>query len=369
MPREPEYDWTFIEPYLDNQIEVSSRNRELPYMTPRQFRDSILVGKKPIDLIREGFSKHLVSFLSKLSQGKFHLSKDEFASVYENGTSLDEMAKAYGLKREEITFLRALYGIRCKGATFQKRKLMETSLTPRQKEILYGSLLGDAKRTSSSSVGFCQGTKQRDYLLWKYLEFENVASALPKDTVYKGESGSSLHNYSFYTKANTDVEKAVGLFYGQGSKEVCEEILDALTPLSLAVWYQDDGSVGFNERLTASPALCCSFCTESFSVESCLLLRRWMKSKYDIDTILRNRHVGKGTFRIHAAGISDSEKLASVIKPYLLPMFQYKVDHAAYVSWEERKASGFAYEEPDMLKALENMRQERSKQCPTPSSV
>jgi len=360
MPRHPQYDWALLDPYLDNQIEVSSRNRERPYMTPRQFRDSILMGKTVKELRSEGFSKHLVNFLSRLAQGGVRLSKEEFLSAYESGMSLEEMSEKYGMTRDEATFLRALYGIKCKGANFQKRKQTEILLTPRQKEILYGSLLGDAKKMSPSSVGFGQGTKQRDYLLWKYLEFENVASVPPKDTPYEGTLGNPLHDYRFYTKANTDIEKAVSLFYGQGNKEVCDEILEVLTPLSLAVWYQDDGMVDFNKRLVAPPAPNCCFCTDSFSIESCLKLVKWFKSKYDIEMVLRPR--GKG-LRIYTAGISDSEKLIALIRPHILPMFNYKIDYSAYIAWQERKAAGFSYEEPDLLKALDNMRLERSRQC------
>ena len=105
------------------------------------------------------------------------MTQDLFNQEYiEQGKPLDDIAKRHGISRDDITFVRQLYGVKSTGSKYQHRKATETPLTDRQKEILYGSLLGDAQRLSPSSVKFGHGYKQKCYVEWKYDEFKSVAS-------------------------------------------------------------------------------------------------------------------------------------------------------------------------------------------------
>ena len=288
------YNWDLLDPYLDVQVANGARNRELSHITPRQFKEAILAGKSSTDLIGQGISKHLLKFLGNLAQGKVSLSKEEFTREYEGGASLDEIASKHQMPREDLTYLRELFGIKCKGAKFQTRKKTETLLTSHQLQILYGSLMGDAKRMSPSSAGFGHGTKQRDYLFWKYFAFENLTSPVKlRHTPYSGTTGNELHDWRFYTSANTDIERVMTSFYSSGSKQVTEEILEHLTPLSIAVWYQDDGNTAFTHQFSGGYAPECSLCTDSFTLESCEIIKRWFKARHRLDTIIVPR--GKGS--------------------------------------------------------------------------
>ena len=114
-------------------------------------------------------SKHLVQFYSNLSQGKIILSKIDFEREYEKGLSLDEISEKHKISRDDMSFLRQLYGLKVKGAKYINRKKIEIPLTQRQKDILYGSMMGDACKMSNASVKFKQGFSQKDFLLWKYI--------------------------------------------------------------------------------------------------------------------------------------------------------------------------------------------------------
>jgi len=316
-----------LTPYLDAEISLSSRNRKLRTLTLREFIIKKTQGMTMRAMRDEGLSRHLLQFLSNFAQGKIDLDEEMFKQEYWSGMTLLEIAAKHGITAEDIGFLRQLYGIRAKGPTFQRRKRTEAKLTPRQRELIYGSLMGDAKMMSPSSVGFGHGTNQQDYLMWKYNELRNLCSeeSLRIRKYTDRRSGSLLVDGRFYTKANTEVEEILGQFYETGKREVSEEILDNLTPFSVAVWYMDDGCADMKLRqiskgINARPSF--MFCTDSFSYSSCQLIQHWFKEKWNIDTIARKqRDIGH---RI-VVRTSSSKEFANIVQQHMLPMFQYKI--------------------------------------------
>lgn len=337
-------DWAIVEPYLDVELNLSARNRSSRFITLREFKQALLAGKSIPVMIQEGISKHLLGFYGIFMQGKILLTKEAFQKDYEAGLALDDMAKKYGMNREHLTYLRQLYGIKAKGATFQYRKETEVPLTQRQKEILYGSMMGDAKRMSPSSAGFGHGTFQMEYLAWKFREFASVASkgSWKETSCISKITGRVIKGWRFYTHANTDVETIIGQFYKSGRKEVTRAILENLTPLSIAVWFQDDGKTDFFHRLTnlQNHTPMPMFCTESFSIESCMEIQTWFSQKYGIRTRIRWRAKDKDGYRI-IIGNKYVQKFFDLIRPYVLPMFAYKINKEANLKWREERAARY----------------------------
>ena len=70
------YKWDIIEPYLDVEINNSSRNRKVKFISLREFKRLILSGQSLLDIKKQGISKHLVGFFSNLCQGKIKLTKE-----------------------------------------------------------------------------------------------------------------------------------------------------------------------------------------------------------------------------------------------------------------------------------------------------
>lgn len=341
------YNWNLIEPYLDVVINIGSSNRKKKFITFRQFKNFIKEGKSLVSL-RKITSKHLVQFYSNFVQGKIKLSKDDFALEYKNGLSLDEISKKYKVPREDITYLRQLYGINRKGAPYIKRKKTEVSLTKRQKEILYGSMMGDAKKAYSyysSSVAFKHCKKQKKYLLWKFNEFKNVASknSLKASLKIDKRSQTEITTWLFYTHANIDVENCIDEFYKDGNKEITKKILEELTSLSIAVWFQDDGMVDWGHRSIIKYNYNCSpvfiFCTDSFSLESCELIKEWFLKKYDIKTYLKEKELSDRIGYRIAVDINSIEKFINLIEPHILPMFKYKINYNQYKKHRKDKES------------------------------
>jgi len=340
------FDWSFAEPYLDVVIDNGSRNRKVKFITLREFKDFILEGKDLLEIKKMGISKHLVGFFSNVCQGKILLSQKDFIQEYKEGLSLEDISKKYNIATGDITFLRQLYDIKATGATFQNRKATEDRLTSYQIQILYGSMMGDAKRqtkATTSSVAFGHSYKQKDYLLWKYRIFENIASknSLKVSIDIDKRSEELIKTWKFYCHANTDAENCILEFYKSGKKEVSQKVLDMLTPLSIAVWFMDDGQAEFNHRdfiLEYQKEPKFLFCTDSFSKESCLLIKNWFLKKYNISTHLEEKQLKKTIGYRIIVDEDSSQSFVNLVKDHLLPMFRYKINYKKYLDFREDKS-------------------------------
>jgi 16S rRNA G966 N2-methylase RsmD len=320
------YYWEPVEPYLDIVLDNGSRNRKVKFIILREFKSFIESGKSLLDIKKQGISKHLVGFFSNFCQGKIKLNKEKFIEEYGSGLSLEQISEKYNIAFDDITFLRQLYDIKATGPKYQERKRKETPLTPYQIEVLYGSMMGKARRQSSSSlpssVLFVHSYEQKDYLLWKYGIFENIASerSLLGGADIDKLPESNDQEYRFYTFANSDVENCMRKFYIFDKKEVNEEVLGKLTPLSIAVWFQDSGIVNFDQI----PIF--SFRTFNFSQESCLLIQKWFKERWDINVKLKDHPLTDRMGYEIVVETDDNEKFINLIKDNILPMFKYMID-------------------------------------------
>src|ERR1035437_2706200 len=104
---------------------------------------ALLASGKTVLQICETTSKHLVYFYNALLDGRIKLVKDEFVKLYDSGMSLNEIADQNKIPRGHMMFLREFYGIKRKGATFQRRLVEEKPLSDEAKSMLVGSVLGD----------------------------------------------------------------------------------------------------------------------------------------------------------------------------------------------------------------------------------
>lgn len=331
------YNWDLIEPYLDVTFNNGSGNRKLKFISFREFKKLVLDGSSLRDIKKTGISRHLIQFMSNMSQGRINLDRKIFLQEYKDGLSLEEIGKKYNIIRDDITLLRQLYDIKATGAKYQEARRNDILLTQRQKEILYGSMMGDAKRTARRSVGFGHGEPQKDYLLWKFQEFESISSlnSLKACSYLDKRSGNFNTTWRFYTISNKYVEECVDDFYFSGKKEITKSILDNLTPLSIAVWYMDDGRTSYGYRTidirynNDSPIF--TFCTESFSYESMKNIQNWFLEKWKLNTHLKEKQLSTGIGYRITISHNDIDRFVDLIKPYMLPMFMYKIDYVSYI--------------------------------------
>jgi hypothetical protein len=331
-------DWSLIDPFLDADFGKSSRR-----FSARKFKEHIVFGGSAELLAREGVDRCLLQFYTALAHGRVSLLQPEFETLYRSGLSLFEVGQRLGIPRKFMGYVRYFLKVKRTGATYQKRKATEIKPTARQLELIAGSLMGDAKRTSPTSVGFGHGNNQKAFLMWKYSELADISSVDSlKGYPYKDKrSGYEGVKWCFYTKANSWIEAVVSDFYIGGAKDITADVLARLTPLSLAVWYMDDGRTDWWVRPDKAPPTArtpeCLFCTESFSFYGCNLIIQWLRDSYAIKARLRERKLKSSVgYRVVIDNQSVSAFLA-LISPHVIPSMQYKVDREAYLVWRHNK--------------------------------
>jgi hypothetical protein len=149
-------------------------------------------------------------------------------------------------------------------------------------DIIIGTILGDAHvskligRSKNSKISWTHSKKQEEYAKWKAENCLNNYSVYNRkrfdkrtDKIYE-----SITIYSKYDSYN----KFRDLFYDENDdKIITENILNKLTPLSISVWYMDDGSLYYNGKN----------CHLTLSVDNFYndvdLIVDFFKSKYDLN--------------------------------------------------------------------------------------
>jgi len=122
------------------------------------------------------------------------------------------------------------------------------NISPLQKEVIIGCLLGDGRLECRSKEGSArlrihQGWKQKDLVFWKYKALRNLVSCAPRKIVcWKNpKSNEDYYSWYFHTKTIPEFKELYEIFYRYGRKRLPRNIPDLLTPLSLAVWVMDMG--------------------------------------------------------------------------------------------------------------------------------
>lgn len=153
-------------------------------------------------------------------------------------------------------------------------------LTDRQREIVVGSLLGDAylsrpaKDTYNSCLRILRSSNDRDYLCWQFDELQSLCSvraSISDGSTIDGRTGSEYFFSRFNTRSLPVFTTLRKLWYPQGVKVVPDDL--ELTPLSIAVWFCDDGCL-YRQR----GCLSFSFATDGFDEESTSIAAEQLKT-------------------------------------------------------------------------------------------
>jgi len=334
--------WEIVKDKLDlifDDGNIDQRNNI--FLTFREFKQFLEQGETIDNLNKKNYSKHLLSFFVYVLKNKLPLTKEMFEKEYiENGYILNEIAKKYNIPKDHLRYLRQYFGVEKIGGRYSLRKKTQVALTLRQKELIYGSMMGDAKRQSTrkdeGAIGFKHSIKQKEYILWKFNELSNFSSlnTLSEEKYYHKLRKKTYKTVQFYTKSNDDAIEIIKEFYKTGKKEITQSILDNLTPFSIAVWFMDDGMTDMGYRPGKIIQHNCvpvpTFCTHSFSKESCELIVKWFLEKYNIQTKLVECQLKERKGYMVRVLKTSVEDFFNLIRPHILPMFLYKIDKQEY---------------------------------------
>ena len=315
-----------------------ANHRQYKYITLEQYTNLIKQGKTTLEICQTT-SKHLVYFYNALLKGKINLSKKEFEENYNNGLSLDEISKKFNIPREYITQLRDFYGIKRKGATFQKRIKNEKPLSKEAKDIIIGSLLGDGHITKWGYFSEKHSPNQLEYLKWKSSFFPNITNEKSwsyYESIDK-RSGSLIKSHSFRTTTHSCLQKMGELWYktinGKRTKVVPQNIIQWMNEQILAIWFMDDGSTDWqyrkNKKISCGSKPSCKLCTDSFSIqENKILINSLLKLKLKPYIRYKNKDINRPNLYFSTI---ESSKLIKIVRKFIKEELLYKVDENSYL--------------------------------------
>lgn len=253
------------------------------------------------------------SFLAKnkkMTAFPNNISCEDLKKYSEQGYTDEKLAEHFNTSICSIKKLRKKYKI---PINIKYRILDIEEFTEEEFQVLYGTLLGDGHLTNkdrnvTGSIAHCM--RQKEFLEFKHSHLQRFTNPVEEhhkyDIRYKNPEYTQCYMYIKGSKALNTLYPKV---YNNKIKYVNEQLLFRLTGLGIATWYMDDGSN-------------CKYgyvlCTNGFSSEDVLLIQRFFKEKFDIDTTIRKDNM----IYIKA---KSKQKFKDLVSPYIIPSMQYKL--------------------------------------------
>jgi len=185
------------------------------------------------------------------------------------------------------------------------------SLTKFERSIIIGSVLGDGyirimPGRNDAFLEINHSLKAKEYVDYKYKSLKRLVISSPKErATNEGRSA-----YRFFTKQHKDITNIYKLFYKNGRKIIPKNL--KLDPVSLAIWYMDDGSKSRDRDIYIN--------TQQFSMNDqkrLLYLLREMGIKARLNKDKKYHRI-----RLLKESIGDFMK---IISPYISPSMEYKL--------------------------------------------
>jgi len=190
-----------------------------------------------------------------------------------------------------------------------------------QRQILVGTLLGDGclgtqNKGRTYRLKVEHSIVQKDYVEWKYKVLAKFT--LSKPQIHKHLSyGLIRKTYCFSTLSHGSLRFYGQQFYRYGKKVIPRLIGKMLTPLALAVWFMDDGSIKSNKHRALV------IHSQSFNKQDLGRVIKVLEKKYGIKSTLRKRNDGSGYILYFLSETVD--KFIDLVAKYILPSMKYKL--------------------------------------------
>ena len=194
-------------------------------------------------------------------------------------------------------------------------------LTKRQTEVLVGTVLGDGflQKTGEKNARLRleHSQKQKDYVLWKGNIFGRLFQGKPSllERLHP-KSGETYKYCRWQSSASPSFGKWRKYFYPNGKKIIPSDIGDFLTePITLAVWYMDDGYFNKIDRN-------CHIYLGRVSRAEAEILQESVAKNFGIEaTIYDKKKKGFALF----FGVMETKILHALVSPFIIQSLQYKL--------------------------------------------
>jgi hypothetical protein len=197
-------------------------------------------------------------------------------------------------------------------------KKMNISLDKEEKQIIIGNILGDGcvefNGFRGSRLQIKQTERHKDYVFWLHNRLIKLCKSGPKKR-------KDTKQWYFSTRYLDELTVLYKLFYPKGKKIIPNNISDILiSPLSLSVWYMDDGCLDYQPKDHYAFILN----TDGFSFKDVSLLRNALSKNFFIETTIQTSSCrGKNYPRLYI-GAKGRDKFLKLIEFNILNCFSHK---------------------------------------------
>jgi len=192
-----------------------------------------------------------------------------------------------------------------------------------QWQVVLGGLMGDGALSPTRSghgarFRWGHGIKQAAYGDWKASLFANLTVSRSTNS-----KGAVFHDVQPLAEL-VELRRAV---YIEGRKVLSDDYLKQLTPLSLAIWYMDDGSFALRsagkQQRTRDGSGRSEICVQAFDPTSQERLRAYLADTWGIDARLSLRGARRQAFLVFPR--AETDKLHALVAPFVHPSMDYKL--------------------------------------------
>jgi hypothetical protein len=248
----------------------------------------------------------------------------------ENALTITEIAEKYNKSVSTVYSHLLKFNI----AIRPRHKNPTKTLTKIQEEFLFGKILGDGylkpnTDAINSNFSFAHEIKQKDYCFYSHSFISDWCTTEPiyrtqelNPKIYKK---SLVEKYVVETISHPEFSRLRRYFYEQGKKIINKDILDNLSDLSLAIWYQDDGSIETNSHSGTKVGI--RLHVNQFNLTSVQLICKWFEDKYGLLCAPQKSMVGKDGQQQYCIRFakSNTSKFCDIVKPHMDPSMCYKL--------------------------------------------
>jgi len=200
-------------------------------------------------------------------------------------------------------------------------------LSDKVRSVILGAILGDGSlkiqnEYSNAGLQIRHSEVQKDYLLWKAEMLKEIGTDRSVN-VQEPDGYSKNRKWRFVSKRLPSLTELHHLTHKHNTLRIRRTWLNEMTPLSLAVWWCDDGSlISYGGRKGV-------FCTDGFDKQSVEILARYLGVVWNIRSIVAPVGVKRdGTkeqyWRIWIRSTEELQKFLRIILPHIPPSMIHK---------------------------------------------
>ena len=200
---------------------------------------------------------------------------------------------------------------------------------------LAGMTLGDANvymRQKNACIRIDHSTKQTEYCLWKKEIVEKIIhTRLNNWTHLNPATNKEYYHIRFVSLVHPVFTYLYHCFYPDGKKLITRSNLRMLTPLGLAIWYMDDGSLTWHKGMRGNFRIIIGreavIAASSRTIEELEIVKKYFKLYWDITV-----KIYKSQYRMMRQGyklvmnVTNFHRFLVLIEPFIIDSMKYKVN-------------------------------------------